>query len=258
MIISHKHKYIFIGLPFSGSSAISKELIEHYDGELLMAKHTNINHLLKSKNINIQDYFVFAVYRDPIDILNTAYSKFVNNSKGVFTNKKFFLENGGHVSIRKRRLFKKIQEEHLTFYQFISTSLKNIPYDNVFSLNEPYLNYVINFENLSENFKYALSHIEIKPKRDLPVYNKTSKKLEHSYNSMDKIPILIVPYLKRNMPLFSYSHNDSINEFMLRILFHILHPLRKYLWLKKDLNRTGINDDYFGTKKSNMDLSHQN
>ena len=33
MIISHKHKYIFIGLPFSGSSAISKELIEEYEGE---------------------------------------------------------------------------------------------------------------------------------------------------------------------------------------------------------------------------------
>ena len=33
MIISHKYKFLFIGLPFSASSAISKDLHLKYDGE---------------------------------------------------------------------------------------------------------------------------------------------------------------------------------------------------------------------------------
>ena len=65
MIISHKNKYIFIGLPMTGSSAISKELIEYYGGESIYMKHTNIPYLIKKTNINIKDYYVFGVYRDP-------------------------------------------------------------------------------------------------------------------------------------------------------------------------------------------------
>ncbi len=41
MIISSKYRYIFVGLPYSGSSAISKELVEHYDGEVLFHKCLN-------------------------------------------------------------------------------------------------------------------------------------------------------------------------------------------------------------------------
>lgn len=85
MIISHKYKYIFIGLPFSGSSAISKELIELYDGESIFMKHTNIQAILNTKKIDISKYFVFAVYRDPLDITRTTYSKYLNNAKGVYT-----------------------------------------------------------------------------------------------------------------------------------------------------------------------------
>ena len=92
MIISHKHKYIFIGVPFSASSAISKELIELYDGISIFAKHTNIQAILGSEKIDISKYFVFAVYRDPVDITRTMYSKYINNAKGVYTNKKFLIE----------------------------------------------------------------------------------------------------------------------------------------------------------------------
>ncbi len=47
MIISHKYKFLFIGLPFSASSAISKELYLEYDGEAYLRKH--------SLNIEIRD-----------------------------------------------------------------------------------------------------------------------------------------------------------------------------------------------------------
>ncbi len=40
MIISHKYKYLFIELPRTGTTAISKELRERYAGELIYEKHT--------------------------------------------------------------------------------------------------------------------------------------------------------------------------------------------------------------------------
>ena len=68
MIISFKYKYIFVGLPNSGSSAISKELIENYSGESIKKKHSGIPYFILNNKIDMKDYFVFGVYRDPIDI----------------------------------------------------------------------------------------------------------------------------------------------------------------------------------------------
>jgi len=49
VIISEKWKYIFVGLPYSASSAISKELIEKYDGKPLLGKHSNITDLVSQQ-----------------------------------------------------------------------------------------------------------------------------------------------------------------------------------------------------------------
>ena len=60
MIISHKYKFLFIGLPFSASSAISKELHLNYNGEPLLRKHSMY---YEFKNLATEDelnYFVFA------------------------------------------------------------------------------------------------------------------------------------------------------------------------------------------------------
>ena len=48
MIISHKYKFLFIGLPFSASSAISKDLHLKYDGEPRLSKHSLFIESLKN------------------------------------------------------------------------------------------------------------------------------------------------------------------------------------------------------------------
>ena len=40
MIISEKNKYLFLELPRTGSTAISKELRDHYDGKRILRKHS--------------------------------------------------------------------------------------------------------------------------------------------------------------------------------------------------------------------------
>jgi len=243
MIISHKHKYIFIGLPFSASSAISKELLELYDGQSVFSKHTNIQAVLKSRDINIEEYFVFAVYRDPIDICKSIYSKYINNSKGVYTDDKYLIQNGGHISRKSINMYHYIQSENLSFNSFLKLNNKLfLPYDNVFSINEKFLNFKIDFNSLSDDFELALNKIGIKQVREIPVYNKTKdKKNIENIEQLD----MFQPYYKRNESLFKSLKSLKFNYIMMKIAYHLVHPLRKYKWLKADKNRSDSQDEYF-------------
>ena len=86
MIISHKYKFLFIGLPFSASSAISKELHLQYDGEPYLRKHSLYHEFEKVATKREKEYFVFAVLRNPMQIAVTVYEKMRANAKGNFTN----------------------------------------------------------------------------------------------------------------------------------------------------------------------------
>ena len=79
MIISHKYKFLFIGLPFSASSAITKELNKEYEGKPLLRKHSLYQEFLKIANDKEKKYFVFAVLRNPLDITVTVYEKMKSN-----------------------------------------------------------------------------------------------------------------------------------------------------------------------------------
>ena len=46
MIISHKYKFLFIGLPFSASSAITKELHEKYGAKAKIAPELKLLFML--------------------------------------------------------------------------------------------------------------------------------------------------------------------------------------------------------------------
>ena len=72
MIISHKYKFLFIGLPFSASSAISKELYTKYEGEPYLRKHSLYHEFIKIATIVEKKYFVFAVLRNPMEIVVTV------------------------------------------------------------------------------------------------------------------------------------------------------------------------------------------
>lgn len=243
MIISHKHKYIFIGLPFSGSSAISKELIEEYEGESVYGKHTNIQSVLNDKEIDISKYFVFAVYRDPVDICITTYSKYLNNAKEVYTDKKYIQENGGHVSKKAVKCYNYLKSNKINFEGYLKYKHKGfIPYDFVFSINEKHLNFQIDFEFLNDGFKLVLSKIGIESKRDLPTYNKTKNKLAIDTGIEYSV---FKPYYLRNDNVFKSLKSFKLKLFLMQILFHIIHPFRRYKWLKMDKGRTDARDEYF-------------
>ena len=90
MIISHKYKFLFIGLPFSASSAISKELHIKYEGESSLRKHSLYYEFERTASKEELKYFVFAVLRNPMEIAITVFEKMKANAKGNFTNPSLF------------------------------------------------------------------------------------------------------------------------------------------------------------------------
>ena len=45
MVLSHKQEYLFVELPRTGSTTISKELCTHYAGEKILSKHATYEDL---------------------------------------------------------------------------------------------------------------------------------------------------------------------------------------------------------------------
>lgn len=226
-----------MGLPFSGSSAISKELIEYYDGKFVYGKHANIQSCFRDKEIDVKEYFVFAVYRDPVDICKTIYSKYVNNANGHYTEKKYLVENGGHIQRKDVDLFHKIQGNNIKFNEFLKLKSRGfLPYDNVYSINEEYLDFTIQFSELNKNFTEVLEKLNLVKKRDLPQYNKTKGRIVPKESTDKKF---FEPFYLRNESLWSASFTFN------RMLYFIVHPIRKYKWLKMDKLRSDAQDEYF-------------
>lgn len=249
MIISHKHKYIFVGLPLSGSSAISKELIENYNGEPIVKKHSNIPYLLlNNKDINIEDYFVFGVFRDPIEIDYSHFFKFKNNTKEVYTDPQHLKVNGGNISSKRLRLYHKVQDNNWTFSDYIKRRVIPIPYDSDFTVNKKYFSYVIPFNNLSEGFENALLKCNIIPIRPLPLYNKTARKKEVSIPlTNQEIEIYYSPFIHENSMYVYKDYDIRVNKFSYFIFF-MMKPVRHLLSLLRNSKEKNSQDEYFSKK----------
>lgn len=183
MIISDVNKYIFIGLPFSASSAISRELVTFYEGKSILSKHANIPDFIEAfgKDKNLKDYLVFCVYRDPIDISITYFNKLKSDPYNVLTDTNSFEENGGWVNKRQRKFHQLIKKNNYSFQEFLKKYYL-FPYDSCYSMNRKFINDEINFNNLQYDFSRILNRMNIKKVRDIPIFNKTENKVEHNIN----------------------------------------------------------------------------
>ena len=82
-------------MPYSASSAISKELHLEYDWEPCLRKHSLYHNFKNVATKTELKYFVFSVLRNPMEIAVTVYEKMKENAKGNFSSSELFLENGG-------------------------------------------------------------------------------------------------------------------------------------------------------------------
>jgi len=252
MIISHKYKFLFIGLPFSASSAITKELHAKYEGKPYLRKHSLYHEFIKVATKKEKGYFVFAVLRNPMEIAVTVYEKMKANAKGNFTNPDLFNENGGHITKNHRIRFNYIKDNNATFQEYF-LKFHSKPYDNYSSMTIDNCDFVIRHENIAEDYLLALNKAGVEVPFSLPVANKTAGKKnnlsEYYTQEIRKQAIYVFgPFLAK----YNYSFPEKWGNINIpplsKIKFKIMSILRKLneKFIKKHSGRKSISGTIYG------------
>ncbi len=235
MVISHKYKYLFVELPLTGSTAVSKELREQYDGSLILAKHSTYLNFLADATEEERSYFVFSAVRNPLDQAASHYFKYKSNHKNRFTDPERLSQNRGPGKYVDLKKFRYVCENNADFADFFLKFYK-IPYNNWSSLSHKKFDFVMRFENLQNDFAAVLELIGIEPRRPLPQRNRTAQK-EKDFAAYFNTPVVI----NRAMRVFGpYMHEWGYDfppewgytgvPWWNRIEFEFFNIFRNFYW----------------------------
>jgi len=176
VIISHRHRYLFVELPRTGSTAIRRELRDLYDGEPILHKHATYEEFLKRASDDERRYFVFSGIRNPLDDAVSRYFKLKTDHNRRMSDpsrrpKRYPILN----RILDRNAFGFVQKTDADFASYFMRYYV-LPYDRWASLSHKRFDYVIRFEHLADDFDQVLRRIGIEPKRRLPAVNTTAQR----------------------------------------------------------------------------------
>jgi hypothetical protein len=172
MIISHTHRYVFVEVPRTGSSAIARELKELYEGEAILRKHATYRDFLRVATADEKRYFAFSGVRNPLDVAVTRYTHLREDTRGHFSDPHHVGLRNSLASRIERRIFAWMQRTNADFESFLRRWYV-LPYDTWTTLDHRRLDFVYRFESLADGFEEALRRIGIEPVRRLPLANAT-------------------------------------------------------------------------------------
>jgi hypothetical protein len=170
MIISHKHKYVFVQLPHTGCSAVARELCEFYAGEPILRKHSYYHQFLRGAAKEEKEYFTFSTIRNPLDEYISVFHKLKSNHE-KYDDLRNSTKNGGFVTARMRRRFYHVQRTGDIVSDFLRYS--RLPHDNWSRLDHRKFDYVMRFERLQQDFEEVLRKLGVEQVRPLPHVNPT-------------------------------------------------------------------------------------
>lgn len=232
MVISHEHKYLFVELPHTGSTAIRRELCGNYDGVPILHKHARHHEFLTIANAEEKAYFVFSGIRNPLDMVVTLYSKFRTNHRDYTNPTKLITKK----ALEEFHFITSTNADFTTFFK----KFYRLPYDNWSSLSHGEFDFIIRFESLQEGFAKALELIGLEQKRPLPVVNKTAGR-EDDFLSQYYTPEIYQqakrvfgPFMKRWGYDFPPEWGDDPIPWSSWVQFYILDILRKFYWRHLD------------------------
>jgi hypothetical protein len=175
MIISHTHRYVYVEVPRTGSSAVSAELRESYDGIPILRKHATYRDFLRQATDDEKTYFAFSGVRNPLDVAVTRYVHVRANSKQHFSDPHQVALRNSIASRLERRVYAWVQKHDATFEEFLERWYV-VPYDTWTSLDHRRMDFIIRFETLADDFAEALRRIGLTPVRPLPLVNATPER----------------------------------------------------------------------------------
>lgn len=175
MIVSHRHKFVFVEVPHTGSHSISEQLVKHYGGQPILRKHANVTQFLGQASREERGYFKFATVRNPLDAATTDYSKLAGNHKGQYTNPAMLQRNGGHVTEQHLAEFRFVHDEGADFPAFFRRFRSKL-YNNWFLIGDQHFDHVIRFEDLQAGFSAVLEKLGIPQQEPIGHTNPTRAK----------------------------------------------------------------------------------
>lgn len=242
MIISHEHKYLFIEVPHTGSTAISKELRAHYGGVPILRKHAYYPEFLSFATPEEKEYFCFAGIRNPLDETVTKFQKLKTNHGEIYTDPRNMREQGGWLTPSDLKKFDYIRDHNADFGEFFLKFYRR-PYTNVSSLSGRALDFVIHFEHLQEDFGRALELLGIEQKRPLPRTNPTSgrKRDYRSYYTpecRERAKKVFGPFMKKWGYEFPRQWGRSSVPWSWQLRFYVQDAIKRFYWINLKWGRT--------------------
>ncbi len=234
MIISHKHKYLFIEIPHTGSTAISQELRALYDGEEILRKHSHYYEFERNATEEEKNYFIFGGIRNPLDVAVTKFIKFKTDHKNNYTNPARRVENGGTISRTQLKRYEFTKQADADFPAFFRKYYR-LPYNSISCMSLQYCAMVIRYEQLQDDFAETLRKIGIEQKRALPRVNKTSAKKRHftSYYTPEIIPQakrILGPYMREWGYEFPKTWGATEVTAVNQTSYQLVNQIRFFYW----------------------------
>ena len=212
MRISHKHKFIFIAVPKTGSVSIINILDEYsdirYDNFNNKNPHATIWDVKKELFVNdtkkFNSYFKFAFVRNPWARMASWYEFMCKQVHKTESQKYDFVET--HYDTYKNislmgfnRFIKFLYEKNKSYYLGYSRYYEDENGNNL-------LDFIGKVENLQEDFDIVCDKIGI-PKQQLPHKNKTKHKHYTEYYDEETKQIVAEKYAK-DIEYFGYKFGE--------------------------------------------------
>jgi hypothetical protein len=209
MIISHRHRYVFVEVPRTGSTAVSAELRQNYDGESILRKHATYRDFLRVATEHEATYFAFSTVRNPLDVTVTRYVHLRENPLGHFTDPTEIAVRNSIAGRLERRVYRWVHKRDASFEEFLLRWYV-VPYDTWTSLDHHRLARVMRFESLVDDFAGVLTELGIELVRPLPAKNVTPGKdldFESYYTprAIDRARWVFGPYMQE----WGYAFPDN-------------------------------------------------
>jgi hypothetical protein len=224
---------LFVELPRTGSTAISKELIQNYGGQQILKKHATYRDFLKKASDEEKSYFAFSSIRDPMDKILSLYFKYKTDHR-EYDNPETFRRSNALITNLMQSQYNFVTKNDASFPEFFKR-FYFLPYDDWSSLDHRKMDYVIRFENLAEDFETALDRIGLACVRPLPVMNKTASRTRdftsyYSPNIRRRAEWVFASYYRRWG--YKFPEDWDLAEFRsAEPVFRFANLFRNFYWL---------------------------
>jgi chondroitin 4-sulfotransferase 11 len=196
-MIFYKHKLIFVGITKNASSSIFSVLSNKTDYQHHHASY--LEDLNENDEELVEDYFSFAIIRNPYDRAISQYEYLIRSGDSCF------VEDCNNISEYLEKLVSRTDEE-LNKINITSPQHKFISVKNHLLVDK-----ILRYENLNQEWEeFAKEHnktAKFKIKTLLPKLNTTEgREKKHWKEILSKKDILLInEYYKKDFELFNYE-----------------------------------------------------